>query len=210
MISAVAHVHRRYEEERGRAREEGDHYKRRRRTQLQGVATIPERSKTLDSASRVRFPLLIPALPTRKSTLTGNEHSRSRGCPCIDGMKRTVHARKATTTKGGDEHRKDTRKHNNAYLRLPALLESVLHLRQKMAEVISAVAHDLSDTWFDQGRLSAELGVLPPTCARVTHSSGLLFLFIHYCANTLIGRYQAKSSLFITMPTHSLKNTSQR
>ena len=44
-----------------------------------------EPSKKCDP-SRVRFPslpswLVFSALPTRKSTLTGNEHSRSCGCP---------------------------------------------------------------------------------------------------------------------------------
>ena len=40
---------------------------------------------TLAATSRIRFPslpswLVFSALPTRKSTLTGNEHSRSCGC----------------------------------------------------------------------------------------------------------------------------------
>ena len=41
---------------------------------------------TLDPASRGSIPVSalsvgFSALPTRKSSLTGNEHSRSRGCP---------------------------------------------------------------------------------------------------------------------------------
>ena len=53
-----------------------------------GVATTAEWSKGLDSGSREpgSIPVLallvgFSALPTRKSTLTGNEHSRPCGCP---------------------------------------------------------------------------------------------------------------------------------
>ena len=53
---------------------------------MSGQCVSGLRRRTLDPASRLRVPFLtswlaLSALHTRKSTLTGNEHSRSCGCP---------------------------------------------------------------------------------------------------------------------------------